>query len=358
MGRDRACSPKAARHSALPTWREVGAPAPHWEQCYDAFAKWPDSGFPRPPRPMPPQNHFKFDPRWSVHPRGIGHEQLGARSQCLASSPAGATPQSAVNLCLAAASKLVLLGDSYTELHWIALACAMGADLRLASRMKGSFAGTTARGRRLTIPYICVPVANRSLCLLSHKGSPLQAEERSNDAVASLGSIVAIGRGSGWLTAKDTVIVNAGLHYPLSKLEPAVLELLDANRVTTGAAAPWLIWRETSAQSFPTPSGEYIANSSSAGVNCTQPPEGRGPFNKITTPMMEAACVPIIRYEQASKECWQEVYGPRDTRLRGASWGQPVPGQRHTVVLDCTHTAPPSGLLDWLSAETLRQLSH
>ena len=93
MGRDGACGAKAARHSALTTWREVGAPASHWEQCYHAFARWPDSGFPRPPRPLPPKNHFKFDPRWSAQPRGIDRLQLGTRSQCLASSPAGATPQ-------------------------------------------------------------------------------------------------------------------------------------------------------------------------------------------------------------------------------------------------------------------------
>ena len=347
----------ASLQQALLTWRE-GIPAPYWEVCYNSFRSWRDSGFARPPRPSPPSNHFKFDPRWGatngLHPRKKHGRTLGPRTYLQAGIGTDCSEQLPSSIDLSAA-KLVLLGDSYTELHWIGLACAMHADLRVRSRRVGVFAGTSVNRGNISIPYMCVPAANGSLCLLSHKKALVQAED--DNASASLGSMMAIGRSSGWLTARDVVVANAGLHYHSSdQLFVAASELLVAHRAAGSTKPPRLIWRETSVQSFPTPSGMYIHNSSSTGLNCKAPPMGQDARNKVTTPMMEASHVPILRYEHASQECWQESYGWRDTQRVGVAWGQRVPGQRSQVVLDCTHTALPSGLIDWLSVLTLRML--
>ena len=342
---------------ALLTWRE-GIPAPYWEVCYNSFRSWRDSGFARPPRPSPPSNHFKFDPRWGatngLHPQKKHGRTLGPRTYLQAGIGTDCSEQLPSSIDLGAA-KLVLLGDSYTELHWIGLACAMHADLRVRSRRVGVFAGTSVNRGNISIPYMCVPAANGSLCLLSHKKALVQAED--DNASASLGSMMAIGRSSGWLTARDVVVANAGLHYHSSdQLFAAASELLVAHRAAGSTKPPRLIWRETSVQSFPTPSGMYMHNSSSTGLNCKAPPMGQDARNKVTTPMMEASHVPVLRYEHASQECWQESYGWRDTQRVGVAWGQRVPGQRSQVVLDCTHTALPSGLIEWLSVLTLRML--
>ena len=171
----------ASLQQALLTWRE-GIPAPYWEVCYNSFRSWRDSGFARPPRPSPPSNHFKFDPRWGatngLHPRKKHGRTLGPRTYLQAGIGTDCSEQLPSSIDLSAA-KLVLLGDSYTELHWIGLACAMHADLRVRSRRVGVFAGTSVNRGNISIPYMHMHMSHVHVRPCS-KWEPLPSESQES----------------------------------------------------------------------------------------------------------------------------------------------------------------------------------
>lgn len=144
-----------------------------------------------------------------------------------------------------------------------------------------------------------------------------------------------------WSDATKLILIpNVGVHFSANDgtLSSATRTLIDAfdvarQRLAT-AATLRLLWRETPAQHFSTPSGVYVHGSGGNHGPCSAVREVRDEFNAVTNPLVESAGHDVLRLYNASLPRWDSHFGNGD----------------------CTHYCLDNGVVDQWVSEVMRKL--
>ena len=254
--------------------------------------------------------------------------------------------------------RLWFFGDSISALHFWATVCALGGEVdptiaapkvvqrrASASAPDGGRNGTASSSAQR--PPLCVPTRAGTPLAVSISAFCFQAVKKRREARPA--TVLRSLQASGQLRASDVLTANLGLHYGstsnLEALRRDTRELLDAYANLPKASRPLLLWRETSPEGFPTPTGEYPHQRGQAAfardAACRSAPVDADAYNRATAPILAAVHVPVVAIHNASRS--------RPFELRG--WRTDVPGPRGRPTLDCVHYCLPSATLDyWVGA--------
>lgn len=244
---------------------------------------------------------------------------------------------------------LWFFGDSLTALHYWATMCKLDAEvdplLAAPALARNASNIPPKRSASSTRPSLCLrmrmssPLHNLSACFQPFK----KTTSLQSTPAAMLRAFIPR------LTSDDILVVNLGLHYGergLALLQSETRALLHAHAVLPAAARPLLLWRETSPELFPTPTGRYPGQQRAPawGRNVTCRNVTRqlddGLYNRVTSPLVAAAGHRIVRVYDASRQRADDVRGWRVEPSTGDG--------AHTTsraTLDCVHFCLPSSTI-------------
>jgi hypothetical protein len=235
--------------------------------------------------------------------------------------------------------KLVLLGDSVTAEHYLALVCLLGFEpnfkgSRLTPQVPiGTLSNTSSH---VGIPHSCLERSTTQagswpsqLCYIEFKSATYHSRTLSN--------VLDVMIRSSWLRANDVLLVNIGLFYSPRDLYHEVAAFLDVYS-SAPRPRPLLVWREVTPQSFPSVDGTYEAWTRQAAGSrepqCERPPDHASERNSVLSPLLQSACLLVLRIYQPSVLAWRQHTGWRRYDKGGMSMGTT---NRSRAALDCTH---------------------
>jgi len=144
-----------------------------------------------------------------------------------------------------------------------------------------------------------------------------------------------------WSDATKLILIpNLGVHFSandgtLSRATRTLLDAFDVARQRLATVATLrLLWRESPAQHFSTPSGVYHYEHGSKYGQCSAIREARDEFNAVTNLLVESAGHDVLRLWNASLPRWDSHVGNGD----------------------CTHYCLDNGVVDQWVSEVMRKL--
>lgn len=225
---------------------------------------------------------------------------------------------------------LWFLGDSTTELHFLATMCRLGAEMDPEKAAPSLGNAQNA---------FCLRVDRGPLVDLRGCWREVKMTKSMDESIADPYWRRVLDDTYAHAQAADVIIANLGLFYHKSPELPKpdiilrrdVMALQRAQRNALPALRPLLLWRETVAESFPTTTGglsSWLMRTTDSKWRCMMAPAHHNPYNAVTNPLMKAANITILRIHEVSRLGWQDLRG-------------------YHHALDCVHHCLPSGVLDY-----------
>ena len=259
---------------------------------------------------------------------------------------------------------MVFVGDSVSELLFIDLSWAVeryadqkpvrssgfqGKGSHCASWTSFAFSVCIQQAARVGgLRHVPDPSGPSSKC--SWQGRPFDHDLES--VLACLAGLLPGGiGGSRGFRPSDVLVVNTGVHHntPSTTLAANVRGMVQWYERQSSGKRPALLWRETLPTHFVSPShnGEYSpggnlkCGASDGHCVASADPIGRTQkFNRVSSPIVEAAALPIIRAHNVTSPLWDMHNG---CLVRG-------PENR---AVDCVHYPFPSPVLRYVNILTL-----
>lgn len=253
------------------------------------------------------------------------------------------------------------------QLHFWATACRLGASLGTEGRKHARAAAHLPHRDNPVVPTcVTVPALHGvRLCQVMYRGPRLTPFVSSaSDVLRAMAHPDGACRPASNCAMRrhDVLVANIGFHWANTGIHWAnaseglvgeVHDFLTAYEAIPHSRRParfW--WRETASSSFKTVDGfyershawrgsfpkDYDARASSEGESgCTEQPATADPYNRLTSPLLRAAGVPILEVREVSRTHWRDHVG----------WKYQGSGIGLGFVLDCVHFCLPSSVLDY-----------
>ena len=263
---------------------------------------------------------------------------LGSPHACAGRNGSASTTASAT-MRLAADQNIFFVGDSISMQHFRSTACQLSAvqpapPLVQFNAHQGSTCGAWGHGRG-------------RVCFVRAGGNA--TGWTVGRAIALLATLVHDG---------DVIVANEGLHHRALHQSTAASEMAAVGDLARGVDAlrgrrVTLLWRETTAQHFDTPTGQYKPTGCVFGRKCgTCRPLVNASVqrerNEQSHAVVRALGVPILASFEASMTMWDEHV----ERHGSVKHGQ-TRGLGGVAALDCTHFCEPARLFDSLTRRLL-----